>query len=167
MNDKNNLWLWIGIGAVVVVGGYLIWQNGYKTQTPSPVSTEQQPTQIAQPTGTESAGQKDETPVKEGTGAMTGKEETMMTETVVAITSSGFSPAGVTIRAGGIVKWVNNDTSVNNVSSVVHPTHQVYPPLNLGNIQPGGSVSLKFPPAGTYKYHNHLKPTLTGSVTVR
>lgn len=163
MNDKNNLWLWIGVGAVVVVGGYLIWQNSYRPQTPSSVSTA--PTVVSQTSGTESAGEKDET-TKEGTGAMMGKEGTM-TETVVAITSAGFSPVSVTIRAGETVKWVNNDTSAGNVSSAVHPTHQVYPSLNLGNIQPGGSVSLKFPTAGTYKYHNHLQPTLTGSVTVQ
>ncbi len=164
MNGKNNSWLWIGIGAVVV-GGYWIWQNGYRPQTPASVSTE--PAGVLQTTSTESAGKKDEAVVKEGTGAMVDKEKTVMTETVVSITSSGFSPASVTIRAGETVKWVNNDTSVQNVLSAIHPTHQVYPPLNLGNIQPGGSVSLKFPTAGTYKYHNHLKPTLTGSVTVQ
>ncbi len=91
----------------------------------------------------------------------------MAGETMVTVTASGFSPKDVTIKAGETVTWVNNDTVAQNVSSDPHPTHTTYPPLNLGNIEPGGKVSLKFPAAGVYKYHDHLIPSLRGSVTVQ
>jgi len=55
----------------------------------------------------------------------------------------------------------------NIVNSALHPTHLEYPPLNLGVIKPGESKSLTFPEAGTYKYHDHLNPSLFGSVTVQ
>lgn len=85
---------------------------------------------------------------------------------VVNITSSGFLPKDITVKVGESVTWVNEDTVGHTVNSAVHPTHLVYPPLNLGTIKPGVQVSLNFPKAGTYQYHDHLNPSLTGSVIV-
>lgn len=109
-----------------------------------------------------------ETPASTGSAATTGATEgaMMKEETVVKITSSGFSPQTVTIKVGESVTWMNEDSAVHAVNSAVHPTHQVYPPLNLGNVQAGGKLSLTFTTAGTYKYHDHLNPSLTGSVVV-
>lgn len=89
-----------------------------------------------------------------------------MEKNVVKITSSGFMPKDLTIKAGESVTWMNDDTLDHTVNSAVHPTHQVYLPLNLGTLQSGEKKSLNFPEAGSYKYHDHLNPTLFGSVTV-
>lgn len=86
---------------------------------------------------------------------------------VVTITSSGFSPQNITIKAGETVTWMNEDTVDHTVNSAVHPTHQLYPPLNLGVIKPGGKSALAFPKAGAYKYHDHLNPSHTGTITVQ
>ena len=85
---------------------------------------------------------------------------------MVKIESTGFVPASITVKPGEVVAWVNSDSTNHNVNSAVHPTHLLYPALNLGVIKPGESKSLNFPTAGTYKYHDHLNPSLTGSVTV-
>ena len=85
---------------------------------------------------------------------------------VVKITPSGFIPQNITVKAGEFVRWVNEDAEDHTVNSAVHPTHQVYPRLNLGTIKPGDEKSLTFPDAGSYKYHDHLNPSLTGSVIV-
>ncbi len=86
---------------------------------------------------------------------------------IVTITSNGFTPQVVTIKAGESVDWVNNNSTSHEVNSAVHPTHQVYPPLNnVGLLKPGEQKTLSFPTAGTYKYHDHLNPSLTGVVTV-
>lgn len=88
-------------------------------------------------------------------------------ENVVNIQPSGFLPKDITIKSGQSVTWVNQDTVDHQVNSAVHPTHQVYPPLNtVGLLKSGEKKSLIFPDAGTYKYHDHLNPSLTGSVTV-
>lgn len=89
------------------------------------------------------------------------------TKNTVKIQSSGFVPASISIKVGQTLTWVNADSVNHNVNSAVHPTHLVYPPLNLGLIKSGEEKSLTFPKAGTYKYHDHLNPSLTGSVTVQ
>jgi len=48
-----------------------------------------------------------------------------------------------------------------------HPVHTDYPPLNLGTFFDGASLSLKFPTAGTYVYHNHLNPSERGTIVVK
>lgn len=93
-------------------------------------------------------------------------EESSKSKSVVQITSSGFTPQNITVKAGESVTWVNEDTESHQVNSAVHPTHQVYPRLNLGVIKPAETKELSFPDAGSYKYHDHLNPSLTGSVTV-
>lgn len=102
-----------------------------------------------------------------------GKKDTNKTtgnggagETTVAVTSSGFVPQAITIKAGTKVTWTNQAGAVATVDSAQHPTHLVYPPLNLGQFPDGSSVSLVFDKPGIYKYHNHLSPTQFGSVTV-
>lgn len=85
---------------------------------------------------------------------------------VVNIKSGGFLPQDITVKVGESVTWMNTDSVDHTVNSAVHPTHLVYPPLNLGNIKPADKRSLTFPTAGSYKYHDHLNPSLTGSVIV-
>lgn len=91
---------------------------------------------------------------------------TTVQENLVTITSNGFTPQTITIKVGDSVTWTNTNSSMHNVISDIHPTHQLYPPLNLGNISAGESKSLSFPEIGTYKYHDHLNPSLTGTVIV-
>lgn len=88
-------------------------------------------------------------------------------ENVVMISDKGFSPQSITLKKGESVTWKNIDTAGHTVNSAPHPVHTVYPPLNLNLIKPGEEKSLTFPAAGTYKYHDHLNPSLFGSVTVQ
>ncbi len=86
---------------------------------------------------------------------------------LVTLTKSGFSPATLTIKANSRVAWVNNSGQAASVNSNDHPTHKLYPPLNLGLFNSGSSVQLVFDKAGTYKYHNHLNPAQTGTIIVQ
>ena len=89
-----------------------------------------------------------------------------MGKNLVTISSSGFSPKAITIKVGDSVTWKNADSENHTVNSAPHPVHTAYPQLNLGLIKPGEEKSLEFKAAGTYKYHDHLNPSLTGSITV-
>lgn len=101
------------------------------------------------------------------TGDSGATESAMMEKNVVKISSAGFLPKDITIKKEEEVTWVNEDSSDHQVNSAVHPTHQIYPPLNsVGLLESGEKKSLSFPDAGVYKYHDHLNPTLFGSVTV-
>lgn len=138
------------IGLVVVVlvilaGWYLLQSQKGQAPTPSPQVT----TEEVSPSTEEAT------------------EAAEVEENVVKITSSGFSPKDITIKIGESVTWMNEDSESHQVNSAVHPTHQLYPPLNtVGLLKQGAKKSLSFPEAGTYKYHDHLNPSLTGSVTV-
>lgn len=140
-----NKLLLIGISLVVVVVAVVLL-SGNKQKQPEQ--------QVTAPTST----------VSEPTVSLSPAEN--LEGTMVVITATGFEPKTVTVKAGTKVTWTNNSGEVSNVSSAVHPTHLVYPPLNLGNIEAGVSVSLVFDKVGSYKYHNHLDASQTGTVVV-
>lgn len=143
--SNRNLVIGVIVVLVILVGWYFL--QSQKPQAPAPA-----PQVIPQ---------EEEEATKEAEA-----EDEDMEEEVVTVGSTGFSPKEISIKVGEEVSWMNEDRAVHTVNSAVHPTHQVYPPLNLGNIQTGGKVSLSFPEAGTYKYHDHLNPSFTGSVIV-
>lgn len=101
------------------------------------------------------------TPTPEGTSSAQ-----TMGQNMIKITATGFEPKVITIKAGETITWINQDTKIRNISSDPHPQHTAYPDLNKGNIAAGKEVSLAFPKAGTYKYHDHLQATQTGTVVV-
>lgn len=90
-----------------------------------------------------------------------------LSQATLSISASGFVPNSATITAGGTITWSNDSTVTSNVSSAPHPAHTDYPPLNLGDVAPGASVSLMFPNPGTYYFHNHLNPSQFGSIIVQ
>ncbi|MBI2596335.1 cupredoxin domain-containing protein [Candidatus Daviesbacteria bacterium] len=139
--QSKNIILASVVLAVVVLGVWFLMkpQNNPPAPTSPPVSL---------------------TPVE---SASLGKIE----ENTVAITADGFSSKEVRIKAGGTVTWVNNDPDSHQVNSDPHPTHTAYPPLNtISLLKLGEKKSLMFPDQGTYKYHDHLNPSLSGSVVV-
>ncbi len=98
----------------------------------------------------------------------------------VEITSSGFSPKTVTIKAGEEVTFTNTDSASHWVASNVHPTHTTYPgsdirkcetePKNIFDachgLQQGEEFSFTFSKKGRWPYHNHLHPSMSGTVVV-
>lgn len=88
-------------------------------------------------------------------------------QNTVTLTSDGFSPATLTIKTGEAVTWVNKSGETATVNSDPHPTHTDYTPLNLGNFPDGGTLTLTFDKPGTFGYHNHLNPSVRGTITVQ
>ncbi len=89
----------------------------------------------------------------------------------VSVSSSGFSPASVTIGVGGTVTWTNSGSSAVYVAPDFHPSHLRYRGIwdddGTGNIGPGERYSFTFAQAGTYSYHDHLNPSRVGTVIVQ
>ncbi|MDP2789851.1 MAG: cupredoxin domain-containing protein [bacterium] len=85
----------------------------------------------------------------------------------VSITSSGFSPNTVTVKAGTVVTWTNSSGGDIRVASDPHPTHTDLPGLDSSTLGNGDSYSFTFTKVGTWGYHDHLDPILKGSVTVQ
>lgn len=141
--SKRPLWQWIAIYAVV---GVVIYAAIYflfiakKSSYVNPNSATVSPTQSANST---------------------------IAEASIFLTPTGFNPSSLTIKTGATVIWTNQSGAPGNISSDPHPIHTDYPPLNLGNFDAGATLSLSFPAPGTYKYHNHLQPSQSGTIIVK
>lgn len=95
---------------------------------------------------------------------------------MIEITAAGFTPNALIIKAGDTVTFVNKDAAQHWPASAVHPTHTLYP-------EPGGCIGSKFDAckglatgetfkftftnAGSWKYHDHLNPSLFGTIVVQ
>lgn len=136
MNSKILL---IIIILIIAVGGFMIL--GGKKENPAPPATPEVtavPTQI-QP-----------------------KEQI----STITLTGTGFTPKDIIIKAGTKVTWVNKSGTAATVNSDNHPTHLLYPFLNLGEFANGATLQVAVEKAGKYSYHNHLNASETGTVTV-
>lgn len=89
------------------------------------------------------------------------------TGVAVSITSSGSSPSTVTVKAGTVVTWTNSSGGDIRVASDPHPTHTDLPGLDSSTLANGDSYSFTFTKVGIWGYHDHLDPTVKGSVTVQ
>ncbi len=81
------------------------------------------------------------------------------TNSKVSITSSGFSPASVTIVTGSTVSWANND-------NVVHTVTTADGSINSGDIAPESSYTKTFTTAGTYNYYDAHNTNMKGVLIV-
>jgi len=86
---------------------------------------------------------------------------------VVSFTGDGFEPSVVTVKAGQSVTFVNETDGDFWPASAVHPTHQELPGFDaLRPFGPGQTYSFTFEELGSWNYHDHLSPRMTGTVTV-
>lgn len=92
---------------------------------------------------------------------------TIPVEILITVTPYGFVPSVITISPGTKITWVNKSGTNANVSSDTHPTHKIYPALNLGNFGMNSSVSLIFTQVGRFGYHNDVNPAQHGTIVVR
>lgn len=119
------------------------------------------------------------TPVPEVTGENAGTDEELAAGNTVAITAEGFSPKTLTVKAGTMVTFVNEDVNEHWPASAMHPTHMVYPGSGIQKcgtgeaifdackgLAQGESFSFTFDEIGSWKYHDHLNVPLTGTIVV-
>lgn len=78
-----------------------------------------------------------------------------------------YEPKTLTIKKGEAVKFVNSGNKPHWPASNIHPTHEIYPEFDpRRGIDPGSDWEFRFDQAGEWRYHDHLFPGLTGSITV-
>ncbi len=95
-------------------------------------------------------------------------EETGESESVVSYTDNGYSPNQIRVKLGTRVTFKNEASgSLMWTASNLHPTHTILPEFDpLEGVASGQSYSFIFTKTGTWLYHNHLKPSDSGSVIV-
>lgn len=83
------------------------------------------------------------------------------------MSSSGFTPGEMTIRVGTAVIFKNTDSEGHWPASNPHPSHTNLPGFDsLQPVAPGNTYSYTFMKTGTWGFHDHLNPTLHGTVIV-
>jgi len=154
----------IAIIAVVLVGGYFLFFGSAPQPTPS-VSEPSSQQPITQSPASDPSTQQ-QPPVSQAPAVK---------ENVVTYTNSGYSPNTLTVKKSETVTFKNQSSQSMWTASGVHPTHRGYPTTGgcIGStfdacqgVQPGNSWSFKFDISGTWKYHNHLNPSDTGTIVV-
>ena len=143
--EKMNSKLLLVIVALIVVFGAFTFFANKNTSTPS--STKQ----------SESMKSQQATPV------VTQADKQI---THVILGDAGFVPKDIVVKAGTTVIWINKSGKVATVSSDDHPTHRLYPIINLGEFPSSSSLQVTFDKPGKYSYHNNNNASQTGTVTV-
>lgn len=107
--------------------------------------------------------------------------ESNSNEYTVEITADGFNPDVLVLSAGNTVNFVNTYSVHSWPASAVHPTHRAYPGSDINKcnsverssifdactrLERGESYSFIFNERGSWKYHDHLNPTHTGTIVV-
>lgn len=86
---------------------------------------------------------------------------------IVEFTGTAYVPASLTIKAGDTVQFVNKSSGLFWPASAPHPVHTDFPTLDSKKgIAVNGTYSVTFTEPKTYRFHDHLKPTVFGSITV-
>jgi plastocyanin len=85
----------------------------------------------------------------------------------VKYAENGFSPLVITVKVGTAVTFTNSSTKNMWVASNPHPAHTGLPGFDeLKSVASGGTYTYTFTKVGTWKYHNHILPSDTGTVIV-
>lgn len=101
-------------------------------------------------------------------GSGSGTSSTVPKTYNISYTNSCYSPANVTIKKGDTVKFTNNSNKKMEPASNDHPSHELYPEFDANDgISPGGTYSFTFTNTGSWGYHDHLKPSCGGTITVQ
>lgn len=91
-----------------------------------------------------------------------------LTKVTITRADAGFAPAIVTVDTGTTVVFANESREPSWPASNPHPIHSDYPEFDARRaIAPGGSYEFTFTRVGTWKYHDHLNPSLGGTIIVK
>ena len=108
-------------------------------------------------------------------------DDNAASETTIVYSDSGFFPKEVTVKKGSVVTFKNESSLKMWPASAKHPTHEVYPGSSITKcntpaasaifdackgISRSESWSFTFNEVGSWAYHDHLKPTYFGKITV-
>ena len=89
------------------------------------------------------------------------------TTVTVQMNKGIFNPDSITVSKGTKVVFQNIDSTPHWPASNPHPTHDIYPEFDpQQNVDSGTSWSFVFGKVGTWRYHDHLNPTMRGTIVI-
>jgi plastocyanin len=102
-----------------------------------------------------------------GSNNSTSQDQIISNNNTIIYTDNGFSPQTLTVQAGDTVSVKNTSARVIDFDSGPHPQHTDDPEINIGEIKPGKTSSVKVTIKGSHGYHNHLRVSDTGTLVVQ
>lgn len=98
--------------------------------------------------------------------AQTETSTTSLKNTVI-YKDSVYSPSSTTIRQGETITFINKSGKAMWPASNVHPTHGIYRAFDPRRpLATDEQWSFVFDKKGAWQYHDHLSPSVTGTVIV-
>ena len=164
----QNAWIWIVAVVIILVGGFIWWQ-GTQSTAPEVNLTPTDTIEVTPPP-----------PADTSTGTSTDTSAAAPASASITYTSSGFSPATLTVKKGTTVTWTEEGGSSMWVATGPHPAHTGYDNTSrtahcepgytgatpFDQCSPGSSYSFTFDKAGTWPYHDHMNASKFGKVVV-
>ena len=127
----------------------------------------QQETTTNEQTSEESTQNQETTPAGEETSDVSDTDGIPIVTTTVVMGEDSYTPAYLIMKKGSTIIWENESSSDRWPASDVHPSHTIYPEFDPKRpISPGESWSFTFDKVGEWDFHDHIKPSITGNVTI-
>lgn len=139
-------------GAILVVVGGSIWIMNHLNYNMTPTDASKY---LAENEGISQLG-------GEKTGACKGQHTTHK----VTIRDGKVSPVHIQARHCDMLTFINEDDVVREMTFGTHPQHASYAGQSELLVRKGRAKTLILNENGTYQFHDHLDPTVTGSFTV-
>lgn len=149
---------------------------GYDPLTPGLKLTDNRKAQIAadakkyllhEPTLTTLGLQPTTPPSGQNTGTPPSSTTPEAKTVTVTIENNKLNPESVEINVGDSVVWLNKDTAKHHIASDPHPSHTALPGFESVDLNVSQTYSFKFTKAGSWGYHDHLNPSIKGTVIVK
>jgi|SRR6185437_5340242 len=159
---------------IVAIGIGVYYLTDHKTEAPAeqPTTQDQSSNSIIEPPVTApTTTQSNNQPSANSTSSANQESQTPDGGTIqvveVDFDGTQFTPKTVNIHANDWVFFKNTRNTGFWVASDPHPTHTDYPGFDaLKTIAPGGEYKFQFTKVGSWGYHDHLDPSITGTVVV-
>jgi plastocyanin len=86
----------------------------------------------------------------------------------VTLTKDGFVPDEISLKKGDSITFKNTTGNLYWPASNLHPSHLLYPEFDPQQpISPTDTWTFTFLTPGEWKFHDHLSPYFTGTITVK
>ncbi len=172
----KSTWVWVVMAIIIIGGGVWWWESNQTPAVNTGAST------VVPDSQTSAADQGN--PVPTDTGATNAPQDststTAPTSATVTYDGNAFSPASVTLKKGGTVKFTDTSGSM-WVASNQHPSHTGSDGTSrsqhcassytgakpFDQCGPGTSYTFTFTKAGSWNYHDHLNAGAQGTVIVQ
>lgn len=159
MTNQNRVWAAVA-ALIILIGGSYLARHQIRAAIAPPTPQIVHPIATVESIPTETIGTISPTPTPPTT-TINGTIE-------VDYDGSTFIPEVITIKKGTVVVFVNKSKGEMSVASNPHPTHTDLPGFDQFKSADKGkkTYTYTFVKVGTWGYHNHLNPPVTGKVIV-